>query len=74
MKRIGADDENISIEKYRIFTGDYKSTDERVQSRIDYIYSLMRNIIRAELDRHKSERISQKSDNIALKTESQNDL
>lgn len=74
MKRIGADDEKISIEKYRTFTDDYKSTDERVQGRIDYIYSLMRNIIRTELDRYKFERLSQSSDNNALKTENQNDL
>lgn len=70
MRRADADDEKISIEKYRIFTGDYTSTDERVQGRIDYIYSLMRNIIRTELDKYKSERLSQRSDNNALKTES----
>lgn len=74
MKRIDGNNEDVSIEKYRKILNDYETPDERVQERLDYLNGFLRNIIRIELDKYKSERISQKSDNIALKTESQNDL
>lgn len=74
MKRIGGNNEGVSIEKYRKILNDYETPDERVQERLNYLSGFLRNIIRIELDKYKSERISQKSDNIALKAESQNDL
>lgn len=74
MKRTGRNNEGVSIETYRKILNDYETPDERVQERLDYLREFLRNIIRIELDKYQSERISQKSDNIALKTESKNDL
>lgn len=39
----------MTINKYRVITGDAESTDERVQQRIDFISGLCSNVIREEL-------------------------
>ena len=39
-----------SIERYRKLTGDFKSSDEQVQKKLDYLRAFCRNIIRSELE------------------------
>lgn len=58
MKRIDGNNDGVSIEKYRKILNDYEATDERVQERLSYLGAFFRNIIRAELKRHQSERIT----------------
>lgn len=74
MKRTDGNNEGVSIEKYRKILNDYETSDERVQERLNYLNGFLRNIIRIELEKYKSERLSQKSDNNALKTQSRSDL
>lgn len=42
----------MTINEYREITGDTVSTDETVQRRLDYLYSLCSNVIREELQKH----------------------
>lgn len=43
---------NISKEEYRKLLNDYKSSDEQIEKRLQYLGSFCRNIIRAELQQY----------------------
>jgi hypothetical protein len=52
MKRIPTNKEALSLEEYRKIMKDDESTDEQIQARLDYLNAFLRNVIRAELDKH----------------------
>ena len=47
---------DVRLEQYRKILGDYSSSDECIQDRLDYIKGLCRNIIRIQLESY-AERI-----------------
>jgi len=40
----------VTVDEYRKVLNDYKSTDEQIKKRIEYIQALCRGIIRQELE------------------------
>jgi len=41
----------VSVEEYRKLLGDFTSSDERVEERLQYLESFVRNIIKPELNK-----------------------
>ena len=58
MKRTDGNNEDLSIEKYRKILNDYDTPDERVQERLNYLSAFCGSIIRMELAKYESERLS----------------
>jgi hypothetical protein len=42
----------LTIEEYREMTGDFVSSSEKIQEKIDYLYGFCRNIIKIELKKY----------------------
>ena len=42
----------VTIDEYRQILKDYKSTDEQIKKRLEYIEALCRNVIRQEIQNH----------------------
>lgn len=54
--KIVSNKKRFSVDEYREITGDYISTAEKVQEKIDYLYAFCRNIIKVELEKHVNQR------------------
>ncbi len=50
--KIVKNSKSVSVEEYRHLTGDFVSSSEKIQEKIDYLYAFCRNIIKLEIKKH----------------------